>query len=313
MTKLSIPHQINGWLNIYKPPHISSNAALYKIKRQVGKVKVGFAGTLDPMAEGVLPVAFGEATKTIDLLHDKKKAYLFSIKWGEETDTLDREGTVIKTSNRRPTKADILKILPLFIGTIDQTPPLYSAVKINGKRAYKLARKGEEVSIKSKKVTLYDLNIKTHTSEETIFYCLCEKGTYIRSLARDIAYKLQTVGHVSTLIRTLSGPFCHKDTISLEKIEKISNISQLDYYIHPVEKILSNEICIDLTEEQKNSLKFGQKIKIPSYLLNKIDIKSKISTHKMIALYKNKLVAFIEIVEEKPDFITIKPKRVFNF
>lgn len=222
--------QINGWLNLYKPKGCSSAKAVYLAQKITGAKKVGHAGTLDPLAYGVLPLAFGEATKTIQYLQNNKKEYEFIIQFGKETTTYDAEGDTVNECDYIPSKKEIEYILKDFIGEIEQIPPKYSAIKIDGKRAYKIARKGEEVKIPSRKITIYSLSVVNYPNKSSVkLVTSCSKGTYIRTLAVDIARKLGSLGYVSELIRTKVDFFSIKDTVSLDNLEKIVQIaSDLD-------------------------------------------------------------------------------------
>ena len=210
------PAPLSGWLILDKPRGLGSTqgvSAVKRVLRQNGyaKTKVGHGGTLDPLAEGVLPIALGEATKLAGRMLDASKIYEFTLRFGEETDTLDTEGAVIATSDVRPTRAEVLAILPRFTGGIEQVPPAYSALKVDGQRAYDLARAGEMVELKARTVTIHSLVLRNDADEgaltEVTLVAHVSKGTYIRSLARDIAYGLETCGHVTYLRRTKAGPF----------------------------------------------------------------------------------------------------------
>ncbi len=202
---------IHGWLILDKPLGPSSSGCVGKLKWLTGAQKVGHGGTLDPLASGVLPIAFGEATKTSSYAMDGSKTYEFDVTWGTSTETCDAEGDVIASSDARPTEEQINAALPSFIGDIDQIPPKFSAIKIDGQRAYELARKGEEVDIKSRPVTIHDLRVVRIVDSNTAsFEVDCGKGTYVRSLARDLALHLGCEGHISRLRRTAVGPFLLK-------------------------------------------------------------------------------------------------------
>lgn len=215
---------IAGWINLDKPASMTSAGALNRMKRIINVKKLGHAGTLDPMATGVLPVAVGNATKLIQYAQNTDKEYEFTVRWGVETNTLDAEGDIIKTSDKIPTEAEIKAVLPEFIGTIMQMPPIFSALKVDGKRAYDLARSGEEVELKPREVKCHSLEI-IHTAESAYPCCAFRvtsgKGFYVRSLARDIAVKIGTYGSVWALRRTKVGKFDSSNIISLDKLEKL--------------------------------------------------------------------------------------------
>ena len=177
---------VDGWIALDKPTGLTSTQAVSRLKRVYNAKKAGHAGTLDPLASGLLPVAFGEATKTVPFVQDGEKAYRFTVKWGVETDTDDSEGRNTRESDERPTRAAIEALLPRFIGEIQQTPPQFSAIKIAGERAYDLAREGEQVELKARAVTIYTLEIVDSNENETQFFMECGKGAYVRAIARDL-------------------------------------------------------------------------------------------------------------------------------
>jgi tRNA pseudouridine55 synthase len=210
---------INGWLVLDKPYGITSNDALGKIKRILHPQKVGHAGTLDPRATGCLPLAFGEATKTVSFVMDGRKVYRFEVTWGAETNTDDTEGEVVATSDLRPEPEDIEAILSEFEGTIMQVPPAFSAIKVAGERAYDLAREGETVELEARPIDVHRLELVECPDENrTVFEAECGKGTYVRALARDIGRRLGTRGHVTELRRLLVGPFGEEDLVSLDEL-----------------------------------------------------------------------------------------------
>jgi len=214
---------IHGWLNFNKPLGMGSTQAVGLVRRLFDAQKVGHGGTLDPLASGVLPIAFGEATKTVAYVMDAEKTYRFTIAWGAETDSCDREGTVTERADARPSKAEITAVLPAFVGTIDQAPPAFSAIRIDGVRAYELARAGAAPAMSTRKVTVHNLRLlEAPDADHARFEVTCGKGTYIRSLARDIARALGTVGHVAALERTRVGRFNLADAVSRETLERAS-------------------------------------------------------------------------------------------
>jgi len=199
--------EVNGWINLDKPVGVTSTQAVAQLKFLFNAKKVGHAGTLDPLASGVLPIAFGEATKTVSVVQDGTKAYRFAVKWGEETDTDDAEGEVVARSDLRPSPAEIAAMLPRFIGVISQTPPTYSAIKIAGERAYDLARDGQEFEIAARDITVHKLELVSSEPGEAVFEAECGKGAYVRAIARDLGRALGCHGHVVLLRRTRVGPF----------------------------------------------------------------------------------------------------------
>jgi len=210
---------VDGWVVLDKPVGLTSTTAVSALKRIYNGKKAGHAGTLDPLASGILPIAFGEATKTVPFVQDGEKAYRFKVKWGQETDTDDSEGKVMRESDSRPEQAAIEALLPQFIGDIQQTPPQYSAIKIAGERAYDLAREGETVELKPRPVTIHSLVIESMEGDETVLFMECGKGAYVRAIARDLGRLLGCYGHVTALRRTRVGPFFEDDSYTLEEIE----------------------------------------------------------------------------------------------
>ncbi len=212
--------EVNGWVVLDKPVGITSTHAVSRLKRIFNGKKAGHAGTLDPLASGILPVAFGEATKTVPYVQDGEKAYRFTVLWGAETDTDDSDGTVVARSEDRPARAAIEALLPRFTGTIEQKPPAYSAIKINGERAYDLARDGEIVDIAARSVTVHELRVVACEGDESVLETRCGKGTYVRAIARDLGRALGCYGHVTALRRTRVGPFVESDAVPLAALEE---------------------------------------------------------------------------------------------
>ncbi|MEP7241680.1 MAG: tRNA pseudouridine(55) synthase TruB [Devosia sp.] len=214
---------ISGWLVLDKPLGMTSTQAVAKVRWLYNAEKAGHAGTLDPLATGILPIALGEATKTVPFVQDGQKRYAFDIAWGAETSTDDAEGDIVETSDVRPGELAVRAALPAFTGTILQRPPAFSAIKIGGERAYDLARAGEAVELAERPVTIAELTLVQHGAERSRFEMACEKGTYVRALARDLARALGTRGHVVQLRRTAVGGFGKKDAVLLPAIEAASD------------------------------------------------------------------------------------------
>jgi tRNA pseudouridine55 synthase len=213
---------VHGWVVLDKPVGMTSTHAVAVIKHLYSAKRAGHAGTLDPLASGCLPIALGEATKTVPFVVDSRKSYLFTIRWGEERDTDDAEGRVVATSESRPNAAAIKALLPRFTGTIEQVPPRFSAVKIDGERAYDLARDGETVELAPRAVTIYRLElVEMPDPDHAMLTAECGKGTYVRSIARDLGRALGALGHVSALRRSRVGPFGETDMIPLEQVEAL--------------------------------------------------------------------------------------------
>ncbi|MEW9853752.1 tRNA pseudouridine(55) synthase TruB [Novosphingobium sp. M1R2S20] len=261
---------VSGWVILDKPLGLGSTQAVAAVKRNLrqsgyGKgVKVGHGGTLDPLASGVLPIGVGEATKLTGRMLDASKVYEFTVRFGEETSTLDLEGAVVAASEVLPAKSQIEAVLPRFTGPIDQVPPAYSALKVGGQRAYDLARAGEAVELAERRVTVHRLTIlETEVSEEGLLQSLTlvadvSKGTYIRSLARDVAYAVGTYGTVTMLRRVKAGPFDVSQAISLDKLNEIGQGAPLEHILLPLEAGLDDIPAIDLDPEQARAVRQGR-------------------------------------------------------
>ena len=255
----------SGWIILDKPVGLGSTQAVGAVKRllrEAGepKTKVGHGGTLDPLASGVLPIALGEATKLAGRMLDATKAYDFTVRFGEQTDTLDAEGKVIERSDHRPTLEDIEAVLPSFTGPIEQIPPAYSALKIDGKAAYARARAGEALEMKARPVTVHALELVRADTDEITLAATVSKGTYIRSLARDIAHALGTVGHVTMLRRTRAGPFGLEQAISLDFLTNAAKERRLDGAVLPLIAALDDIPALPVTSDQAQLLRHGQRL-----------------------------------------------------
>ncbi|OYW87329.1 MAG: tRNA pseudouridine(55) synthase TruB, partial [Sphingobium sp. 32-64-5] len=254
---------LHGWLILDKPYGLGSTQAVGAMKRCLreageAKTKVGHGGTLDPLATGVLPIALGEATKLAGRMLDSDKAYDFTIRFGAQTDTLDAEGEVVATSDHRPARADVEAVLPRFTGPIEQMPPAFSALKVDGRRAYDLARAGEEVVLKPRPVTIHALTLLDHDGESATLSASVSKGTYIRSLARDIALALGTVGHVTMLRRTKAGPFTLEQAISLDKLNEAARGRDIGQCILPLATGLDDIPALAVSRDEALMLRQGR-------------------------------------------------------
>ena len=263
---------MHGWLILDQPRELGSTQGVSAVKRALrtggyGKSKVGHGGTLYPLATGVLPIAIGEATKLAGRMLDGDKVYDFTIRFGEQTDTLDREGAVIATSDVRPTRALLEAVLPRFTGRIAQVPPAYSALKVDGQRAYDLARAGQEVALATRDVTIHALALAAPAGEgpagegalaEATLTAHVSKGTYIRSLARDIALALDTVGHVTYLRRTKAGPFDLSHAITLDKLDELAKARGLEQSLLPLGAGLDDIPALALDPDQAGALRQGR-------------------------------------------------------
>jgi tRNA pseudouridine55 synthase len=257
VSEKKLKRDVSGWLVLDKPYGMTSTQAVGKVRWLFGAKKAGHAGTLDPLATGILPIALGEATKTVPVLLDGRKIYRFSILWGVATTTDDREGDVVATSDHRPTEADVVAALPAFTGTIMQAPPAFSAIKIDGERAYDLARAGETVVLEPRPVTIRALRMLRHGTDTSDFEMECEKGTYVRSLSRDLAEALGTRGHVSALRRTAVGSFDEARAVSLETLEASAD---RDALLLPITVALNGLPEIRLAPDQAVALRHGNPV-----------------------------------------------------
>jgi tRNA pseudouridine55 synthase len=252
---------VHGWVILDKPLGMSSAQAVAKVRRLFDAAKAGHAGTLDPLATGVLPIALGEATKAVPYVMADAKIYRFAVRWGEATDTEDSEGRVVAVSEARPSRAAIDKILPNFIGTIEQTPPAYSALKIAGARAYDLARQGAAPAMKPRPVTIDRLDlIELPDPDHAVFETLVGKGTYIRALARDLGVGLGTVAHVTELRRLAVGRFRAERAISLENLAVMGQSAAAFEHLLSVETALDDIPALAVTEAEAASLRHGRSV-----------------------------------------------------
>ena len=255
--------KIQGWINLYKPKNISSFKAINKIKKKLSLDKIGHAGTLDPLAEGILPIALGKATKLIPYINSELKIYNFTITWGIQTSTEDAEGRILNSSKNLPNFKDIKKNINNFIGDLNQIPPKVSAVKINGKRAYKLARDNKSFEILPKKVFVKSLEITKHEIFKTSFKIECGKGFYVRALARDLSRVLKTFGHISFLEREKVGKFNKETSILLDDLLKIVQRHNEINCILPTISMLDDILAYEIVDQKDiKDLSFGRSIKI---------------------------------------------------
>lgn len=297
---------ISGWIVLDKPLNMGSTQAVGKLKWLYGAQKAGHAGTLDPLATGILPIALGEATKTVSYIMDGAKAYRFTVAWGGQTSTDDLEGELIKTSDIRPKRADIEAILPDYMGSISQIPPQFSAVKIDGARAYDLARDGEKVEIQARTVFIDSLKIVEHHNDTTIFEVECGKGTYVRSLARDMGNQLGCYGHITELRRTLVDPFEEVDCVSLDVLERarggadVPDLEALDALLLETGEAMAALPRVDLTDEQAHRIRMGN----PALLHGR---DAPIAENEACAFLRGKLIAIGQIARGE-----FQPKRVLN-
>jgi tRNA pseudouridine55 synthase len=252
---------VSGWVSLDKPLDMTSTEAVSRVRRLFNAQKGGHAGTLDPLASGVLPIALGEATKTVPFLMEAGKAYRFTVAWGTTTATLDREGEVIASSDARPTPAQVEAVLPEFVGEIMQVPPIYSAIKVDGQRAYDLARDGVEVELAARPVTIRSAVVADVPGPDHITLEIeCGKGTYVRAIVRDLAERLVACGHVSYLRRTRVGAFGEAQAISLDKLADLVHRGAGSEALLPVETALDDIPALAVTDEDAFKLKQGRPI-----------------------------------------------------
>ncbi|MCK4939153.1 MAG: tRNA pseudouridine(55) synthase TruB [Rhodospirillaceae bacterium] len=307
MARIKKGRPIHGWLVIDKPLGLTSSQVVGIVKRELDAQKVGHAGTLDPLATGVLPIAVGEATKTVSFVMDGAKAYRFTVKWGSATNTDDAEGEIIETSSVRPTGPEIEAALKGFIGEIQQVPPVYSAIKIDGKRAYKMARAGEAVEMKARTAIIDDFRLlDVMDGDSAKFEVFCQKGTYVRALGRDLAVALGTVGHIVELRRIKSGPFGENDTISLDLEGGLRHSARLETGLTPIETALDDIPALALTEEEAGLMHQGGFVNLAKVLERSPNHKV-VDGEIVLATAKNGPVALARIVAHE-----LRPVRVFN-
>jgi tRNA pseudouridine55 synthase len=300
MSRRKTGNKVDGWVILDKPVGLGSTPAVSKVRRLFGAQKAGHGGTLDPLASGVLPIALGEATKTVPFVMDGRKEYRFTLRFGQARSTEDAEGEVTATSDLRPTDQAIRCALPAFVGEVEQIPPAFSALKVEGKRAYDLARAGEPVDLKPRRIVIERLELLGRAdTDHADFVVSCGKGTYIRSLGRDLALSLGTVGYLSALRRTAVGPFREEAAISLPKLEALGHIPALLGVLAPVATALDDIPALALTEAQADRLRQGQPVLLtrdapPSGALLRAETGS-----RLVALVRS-------------DGTSLKPVRVFN-
>ncbi len=297
---------ISGWLILDKPVDFGSTEAVGKIKWLFNAQKAGHAGTLDPLASGMLPIALGDATKTVPYVMDGRKIYEFTVTWGEERSTDDLEGEVTQSSDKRPGEAEIKALLPNYTGTISQIPPQFSAIKISGERAYDLARDGETVEIPSREVEVHRLTLLKCEADKAHFEVECGKGTYVRSLARDFGRDLGCYGHISSLRRTFVAPFAEdmmvplSELVALEAIEdRDERLAALDAFLVDTAEALSALPQLRITDDQAHRLRMGNPI-----ILRGRD--APVAEPEAVALAGGKLIAIGEIAGGE-----FHPRRVF--
>ncbi len=298
---------VSGWICLDKPYDFGSTQAVGRVRWLFNAQKAGHAGTLDPLATGVLPIALGEATKTVPFMMEADKAYRFTIEWGRSTTTLDREGETVATSNVRPTRAQVEAALPAFVGDIQQVPPAFSAIKVDGERAYDLARAGETVELAARPVTIHAARVSDAPDADHIeIEVECGKGTYVRSIVRDLAAALGAEAHVSALRRTRVGPFGEDRAISLENLEDMSHKAALPEVLLPVETALDDIPVLAVTAEDAFRLAQGRPIVLVPRQVETLRARLSGGSRLVSAMEGTRLVALAEMRAGK-----LNPVRVF--
>ncbi|MCC2110419.1 MAG: tRNA pseudouridine(55) synthase TruB [Hyphomicrobiales bacterium] len=297
---------VHGWLVLDKPVGMTSTQAVGKIRRLFDARKAGHAGTLDPLASGLLPIALGEATKTVNFVMDGRKVYSFVVRFGVETDTDDAEGKEIATSDQRPTDAEIADILGEFTGEIMQTPPIFSAIMIDGRRAYDLARDGEDFALEPRPITVHALRFAGRLDADHVrLEAECGKGTYVRALARDIGRRLGSCGHVIELRRLVVGPFGEDDMISLDELDELSHVAAgaeggLLSALLPIETALDDIPALAIGQQDATRLRNGQAVLLRGQQIP-------VAHGPAYALCRGELVALGEVERG-----ALHPKRIFK-
>ncbi len=306
---------INGWLVLDKPDDLTSTLAVSIVKRVFNAQKAGHAGTLDPLATGMLPIALGDATKTVPFLMEAEKVYRFDVVWGSQTTTEDEEGEVIATSDLRPDPAAVAEVLKDFIGEIDQIPPTFSAIKVDGERAYDLARAGQAVELEARKVMVHEaVVLPDSTPDRTRLEVRSGKGFYVRAMSRDIASRLGGHAHVQSLRRTRVGPFHEGVSISLEKLKEIGDKDELKALLRPVETALDDIPALAISKDHAFDLRQGRPIVLLPHQVEDwrarrrpLTVSGQDMSRAVVAMCEGKAVALGEVRAGQ-----LRPIRVFQ-
>ena len=299
---------ISGWINLDKGYDLGSTQAVSRVRWLFNAQKAGHAGTLDPLATGILPIALGEATKTVPFLMDTDKAYRFTIAWGRTTATFDREGQVLAESDVRPSPDQLAAVLPRFVGEISQVPPAFSAIKVAGERAYDLARAGQEVVLEARTVVVHSARLAAAPdADHAVVEIECGKGTYVRALVRDIAEALGACGHVSELRRTRVGRFTEESAVTLEYLEDLGHKARQSEALLPVETALDDIPALAVTDEDAFRLKQGRSIVLVPRQVEAVKARLKPGSRTVSAMAGGSVVALCEMRAGR-----LEPSRVFH-
>lgn len=298
---------LNGWIVMDKPAGMTSTDVCNRIKRLSGGAKIGHGGALDPLATGVLPVALGQATKTVSWVMEGSKVYRFALRWGESRDTDDADGKIVETSAVRPDDDAIRRALPAFTGQIMQAPPQYSAVKVGGKRAYNLARADEAPDLPPRPVEVMDLRLERRLDDDSAeFTAETGKGVYVRAIARDLAAALGTVGHVFALRRLRVGPFRVEDAITLEELETLAHIGSESVFLLPTDRSLADIPALSVSEQEAAALRNGQALR----LFSAADLSRIAGFHDGMTIRAR--MGEVLVAVARYDSGTVRPVRVVN-
>lgn len=315
MSRRKKGEDVSGWIVLDKAEDITSTQAVSAVRRVFNAQKAGHSGTLDPLASGVLPIALGEATKTVPWLMETEKEYLFTIRWGVSTETQDREGKPTAQSEVRPSREAVAKALENFIGEIEQVPPQYSAVKVDGERAYDLARAGEEVELQARRVVVYEAEVASAEGPDLVSIRVrCGKGFYIRALVRDLAAALGAEGHVWRLRRTAVGPFREAQSVTLDDLQVLGQKGAASERLNPVETALADIPALAINGEDAFKLRQGRPIVLLPHVMETLKpkfrdriIAGQDASRAALALFQGKAVALGDVRAGR-----FKPTRVFH-
>ena len=299
---------VDGWVCLDKPFEMGSTEAVSRIRRLFNAQKAGHAGTLDPLASGILPIALGEATKTVPMMMEAQKIYRFTINWGVSTDSVDREGEIIGRSDVRPSVDQVKAALPAFVGEIDQTPPRFSAIKVDGARAYDLARDGVEFELQARRVTIHSAEVSDAPDADHVEITIrTGKGVYVRSLARDLAAVLGAEGHVSALRRERVGPFSTENAVTLDSLEEMVHRSAASEGLLPVATALDDIPELAVTDQDAFSLRQGRPIVLLPRQVETLKDRLRDGSRTVSAFQGQTLVALCQLRAGR-----LEPDRVFN-